>query len=208
MTTTQITGPIAGIHTYAGDCPVCGQPIMAENNRLPHLCDTCHHPLRSSRPNSPWHNVLHCLRLYFDPRGRSTRREFWAFTLSAMALLSIEGLILLILHHNHALADIPVWVWWILPMLLICPFTSVTIRRFHDLGRGPGLYIICLLLALFGCIGIACHSMGIMPEFFTRSVTEWCWAALRADIILFSVILYTSTQHRIYGPNKYGPAPK
>jgi len=82
------TGPIPGVHTYAGDCPICGQSIMAEQRQLPHLCPTCSHPLRSADPNSPWRNVQHALRLYFDPRGRATRREFWAFTLTALLLLA------------------------------------------------------------------------------------------------------------------------
>ena len=207
-TSTPTTGPIAGIHTYAGDCPICGQAIMAENNKLPHLCPTCSHPLRSPNPDSPGQNICHCLRLYFDPRGRSSRREFWAFTLGAMLLLGIEGAILMLCHTNHILPSIPVLVWWILPMLIVCPFSAVTIRRLHDLGRSASQYIICLVLAILGCTGVVLHSMNVQPEFFTSAVAEWCWAALRADIILFCVILYTSTQHRIYGPNKYGPAPK
>lgn len=204
-TDTRLT---PGVHTYAGDCPICGQGIMAEHRRLPHLCPTCNHPLRSTDPNSPWQNVLHCLRLYFDPRGRATRREFWAFTLSALLLLLIEGGILLACYLSGGLGSVPQVIWWILPALLVCPFTTVTIRRLHDLGRGPGMLIICLVLAIVGCMGIALYHSGTMPETFDKTTSDWSWAVLRADIVLFFVLLYTATQHRVYGPNQYGPAPK
>lgn len=205
---TSTTGPIAGVHSYAGDCPVCGQAILAEQRRLPHLCPTCSHPLRSSDPGSPWHNVRHSLSLYFDPRGRATRREFWAFTLSSLILLSIEGGFFLHCYLQGTMSAVPTWAWWVVPSLLVCPFTAVTIRRLHDLNRGPGMLVICLVLALLGSVGIALHGLGVMPEIFTDTLADWAWATLRADIILFCVLLYTATQHRTYGPNQYGPAPK
>ena len=205
---TNTPGLIPGVHTYAGDCPVCGQAIMAEQRRLPHLCPTCSHPLRSLNPGSPWQNVLHCLRLYVDPRGRATRREFWAFTLSSLTLLAVESIAILLCYRNGVLASVPVWVWWIVPALLVCPFAAVTIRRLHDLGRSAGMLVICLVLALLGSVGVALHGLDVMPEIFTDSLADWAWAMLRADIILFFVLLYTATQHRTYGPNQYGPAPK
>jgi uncharacterized membrane protein YhaH (DUF805 family) len=76
------------------------------------------------------------------------------------------------------------------------------------LGKGPGLLITFLVLALGGTAVIALHAEGIMPEHFTKDAADWAWAALRADIIVGSIILYLSTQHRTPGPNKYGPAPK
>ncbi|MBR5895224.1 MAG: DUF805 domain-containing protein [Akkermansia sp.] len=205
---TSTTGPVAGIHTYAGDCPICGQAIMAEQRRLPHLCPTCKHPLRSADPNSPWHNVLHCLKLYFDPRGRSTRREFWAFTISALVLLGIEAGIALACWKNGMLEQASLWPWLILPALLICPFMMVTVRRLHDLGKNATLLIVFLAIIVVSCSLIALHSEQVLPEVITASVADWAWALLRADIILGSIILYLSTQHRLYGPNQYGPAPK
>lgn len=198
------SGPIPGVHTYAGDCPICGQSIMAEQRLLPHRCPTCNHPLRSANPNSPWRNVQHALRLYFDPRGRASRREFWAFTLSALLLLVVESAVLLSCYLNHTLAEVPAWLWWVVPALLVSPFTSVTIRRFHDLGRGPGMLVLCLTLAVLGCAGVCLYEQ----ELLSQEAADWAWAVLRADIILFFIILYTTTQHRAYGPNQYGPAPK
>lgn len=207
-TITTSEGPIAGVHTYAGDCPICGQSIMACNRQLPHNCPTCNHPLRSTNPDSPLHNVLHCLRLYCDPRGRSTRREFWAFTLTALALFVLEGAVILLCNRAGYLSQIPVWTWLLLPALLVCPFGMVTIRRLHDLDKGPGLLIVFLALAILGTLAVVLHADGILPEIFTKDVAAWGWTALRADIIVGSIILYLSTQHRLYGPNKYGPAPK
>lgn len=207
-TTTTTEGPIAGVHTYAGDCPICGQSIMACNRILPHNCPTCNHPLRSTNPDSPLHNVLHCLRLYCDPRGRSSRREFWAFTISALILLLIEGGVMLLCHRAGQLEELPVWVWLLLPAVLLCPFGAVTIRRLHDLDKGPGLLLVFLAVAVIGVGLIALHIEEVQPEIITKDVAAWAWTALRADIIIGSIILYLSTQHRLYGPNKYGPAPK
>ncbi len=200
--------PIAGQHHYAGDCPYCGQAIMSERGKLPLLCPTCNHSLRSAQPDSPLHNIHRCLKLYCDVRGRSSRREFWAFTLAAALLLSIEAILFADCYRDGALATIPLWLWLILPALLLCPLATLTVRRLHDLGKGPGLLITFLALGAAGGAIVAMHSAGYQPELITKNVAAWAWAALRADIIVGSIILYLATQHRLPGPNEYGPAPK
>ncbi len=208
MIETHISAPTAGIHTYAGDCPGCGQSILAEYGKVPHVCSTCGHSLRSEKPDSPLYNIKRCLRLYCDTRGRSSRREFWAFTIAALTLLVGETALFLAFYTHHEWPELPVWVWLILPALLACPFTTLTVRRLHDLGKGPGLMISFLLLALAGTAVIVLHHQGIWPELITENASDWAWAALRADIIVGSIILYLATQHRLPGPNEYGPAPK
>lgn len=200
--------PIAGLHHYAGDCPDCGQGILSENGRLPECCPTCNHSLRSAKPDSPLHNIHRCLKLYCDTRGRSTRREFWAFTLAALLLLAIEATLYAYCYRNGALGDIPAWLWLVLPALLLCPFTTLTVRRLHDLDKGPGLMITFLALGLAGISIIAMHSSHFMPELITDEVSRWARVALQLDIIVGSIILYLGTQHRVPGPNEYGPAPK
>lgn len=210
MSNVDTTGPnlIAGVHRYAGDCPGCGQSILAPERQLPHSCPTCGHSLRSLNPDSPVQNICRSLRLYCDARGRSSRREFWAFTLAAVALLTGEAALFLAFYTHENWPELPTWLWLLLPILLACPFATLTIRRLHDLGKGPGLLITFLVLALIGSFSIALYDLQVLPEIFTRDLSEWGWAALRADIIIGSIILYLSTQHRAYGPNEYGPAPK
>lgn len=200
--------PIAGKHHYAGDCPNCGQGILAENGRLPECCPTCNHSLRSAKPDSPLYNILRSLKLYFDIRGRSTRREFWAFTLLTLLLLAIEAALYAGCYRNGSLSSIPTWLWLVLPALLLCPFSTLTIRRLHDLNKGPGLLIAFLALGLSGLGIIAMHSSNVLPEIITKEVSDWARVALQLAIIVGSIILYLGTQHRMPGPNEYGPAPK
>lgn len=200
--------PIAGKHLYVGDCPDCGQGILAENGKLPECCPTCNHSLRSARPDSPLHNIHRCLKLYCDTRGRSSRREFWAFTLSALVLLAAEAALYAGCYRNGTLSDVPYWLWLVLPTLLLCPLTTLTIRRLHDLGKGPGLLITFLALGMTGICIIAMHSSHCLPELITNEVSTWARVALQVDIIVGSIILYLATQHRLPGPNEYGPAPK
>lgn len=206
--TTSAPSLVAGVHRYMGDCPRCGQSILAANGKLPHRCPTCKHPMRSAYPDSPLHNIHRCLRLFCDVRGRSSRREFWAFMPLVLALLTAEAALFVNCYRDGAMSTVPLWLWLVLPIILACPLITLTIRRLHDLNKGPGLLITFLLLALGGTAVIALHAEGILPEYFTKDAAEWAWAALRADIIVGSIILYLSTEHRTPGPNKYGPAPK
>lgn len=137
-------------------CPRCKSVLTVTSGKLPELCPTCHFILRAERQKAFNHNFWLAFRKTFVWRGRSTRREFWGFTvimggiglLLALALdMVCNGLIAqLIAEYIAPIPALPELLWYILtPMLgaallvwvlaLPLPLLSLTIRRLHDVGH-------------------------------------------------------------------------
>ena len=92
----------------------------------------------------------------FQFKGRATRSEFWWFTLAAFGLFygaewlentayASESYDLILLAGNFVTA---------LGLVLILPFLSVTVRRFHDVGLS-GWWVALIWVGTFVTSGMA-----------------------------------------------------
>jgi uncharacterized membrane protein YhaH (DUF805 family) len=99
-------------------------------------------------------------RRLFDYRGRSTRSEFWLFTLFAV-ILAIVALTLDEVMGTAPAAEDEVGLFGAIVLLLhILPSISVTVRRMHDIDKSGWFLLIGLIpvigiivLLVFACMG-------------------------------------------------------
>ncbi|MCJ7997999.1 DUF805 domain-containing protein [Rhizobium cremeum] len=96
---------------------------------------------------------LTAMRRYFDFAGRSTRSEFWLFTLALMILMVIAIAVDSAIESPGVLAGL-VYVAHVIPSL------SVTARRLHDIDRSGWWVLIgfvplvgSIILLVFACTG-------------------------------------------------------
>lgn len=96
--------------------------------------------------------VASALVQYASLQGRSSRKEFWIFTLFIVLASTVVYLVSLVLPERYG----PI-MQSLLFMALAIPLFSVFVRRMHDIGGSawrallfcvPVLHIICLYWAL------------------------------------------------------------
>lgn len=163
------------------------------------------------------------LRKYAVFTGRSTRQEFWMYTLFSI----IFSIVAQILDKLIGLgSDSPYvhtgWISGLYNLAVFIPALAVTVRRFHDIGKSGWMYarfLIAMMLIIFIGVGYAVYFImqnggmdalqngDINPSVFSGSFV----IALMATFILafglgiwILVLLCRESQPH---PNKWGPNP-
>lgn len=99
-------------------------------------------------------SYIRCLGKYAVFRGRSTRMEFWGYTLVNMILWGIIAYFFI--KYPHGLANNVIMAIAIMYfMLTLIPSIALIFRRWHDLGR-TGLWVLLNIVPLAGYITTLC----------------------------------------------------
>jgi len=161
-------------------------------------------------------NLKTSLRKYFDFKGRATRSEFWIFVIfywlfliaSILIFYSLElyyislgkSLIVTDIYDTQIMKEydenfeIAFAIVILLPVIFfIIPYTSLAVRRLHDIGKS-GYYAIIIFL------------LWMAPDFYFE------YYPVKGDFVLTSLIailvfIYLSKKG-FNKKNKYGPVPK
>lgn len=105
--------------------------------------------------NEQFNHFIRVLRRAFDFQGRSTRSEFWWFTLFQII---ISLVILLILPFLSP----------IFSLLLLIPAIAVSIRRLHDINK-PGWWLLLIFIPLVG--GLVLLIFFVMASY--QAANQW-----------------------------------
>lgn len=99
-------------------------------------------------------SYIKALGKYAVFRGRSTRMEFWGFTIVNMLMWLLW--VYFFIKFPHGLANTVIWTVGIMYFLLtITPSIALIVRRWHDLGR-TGLWTLINLVPIAGYITTLC----------------------------------------------------
>jgi len=82
---------------------------------------------------------------YADGRGRAHRKEYWGFTLGAVALAAIAGGADIAIYGEYAVSEGTAPASVVTLLALIVPSFAVTSRRFHDLGLSGWLAVVAII---------------------------------------------------------------
>ena len=94
-------------------------------------------------PN-PFAEAMPPARLYFDLRGRVSRRQFWLHGVLALVGVALAA------HALLGIARVPSQTAELLVnLLLLWPALAVSVKRWHDRGRS-GWWVLLNLLPLLG----------------------------------------------------------
>lgn len=137
-----------------GECPSCHSKIECDGRELPVCCPHCQYLFRPKQ-DGWWSHALFALRRYAVVRGRSTRKEFWSF--SVLASLGYAFFAILLMVGLGALLDAlgrdedasgPLFflsvaggLYVLYALFLLVPSLCVLVRRLHDMGRS-GLWVL------------------------------------------------------------------
>jgi uncharacterized membrane protein YhaH (DUF805 family) len=152
----------------------------------------------NSAEMTPVQWALRPLRKYAQFSGRAPRREFWWF------LLVFVGSQIIAIALESAL-DLPRsrsgfgLLRLVVALAMLLPFLSVSVRRFHDLGR-TGLWVAGMWFANMVANGIVMGSRSVGA----RS-TMMGFAA--AQLVILGVFVIVCARAGTNGPNEYGPDP-
>ncbi len=98
---------------------------------------------------------LDAMRRYADFSGRSTRSEYWYFSLVVfgLSIVSFIGMI--------ALSETPLGIIFIIVLALVVlihmiPSISVTVRRLHDFDSSGWWYLVSLVLGTIFFVAVGC----------------------------------------------------
>lgn len=82
----------------------------------------------------------YCFKHYADFTGRASRSQYWMFFLFNMIVGYMLGALVLIIQKPEAIIPIALY-----SLATIIPSWAVASRRFHDVGKSFGLYVILAL---------------------------------------------------------------
>ncbi len=138
------------------------------------------------------------LKKYFRLKGRSSRYEYWSFTLVNFCISIFFLVIDTLTGINGMLFSL------LYSLLLIIPTLTLSVRRLHDLNKS-GWYITAL-------IGLNLLS-SLLDNLNTETDNEIIWClhliCLLFTLILFIIVLYWSCQKGNPETNRYGaPLPE
>ena len=137
--------------------------------------------------------ALRPLRRYARYAGRSSRMEYWSYTIATNVL-------------QTALAFLVGPISWILFVVLFIPSVAVLVRRLHDVDRSgwwalPMPVLSFLPLILYGLTGIMFGN-----EDGTKIVIG-IGLTVPAMLALGMTLLVWTCRHGTPGYNRYGPPP-
>lgn len=138
---------------------------------------------------------------YIDFSGRSTRAEFWWWTLFCMLAIMIAALLNDMLglpsSEDGGVLD------GVVSLILLIPTLAVGARRLHDIGRsgwwqlapyGLALAVILLTLVMVGGVGTGGVMLGLM-------------IGAVASIVLIAILIFWWVKPSQPGTNRFGPNP-
>lgn len=96
-------------------------------------------------------NYLNAMQRYFDFKGRSSRSQFWYFTL-VLVVLNVIALILDGAAGNGA-AGQPGPISGLIALIHLIPSLGVTVRRLHDIDKS-GWWVLIGIIPLIGLIAM------------------------------------------------------
>ncbi len=186
-------------------CPNCKQPVVFQA----FSCQHCGRSLRVIRRGNPFRYMAQCFKLYGRFSGRSTRIEYWSFTLitSLFAAALILASILCLNFFSVDINAIHSYLWNFvqgtanindvvtiegpteLVLSFLCPFFFVS-------------GILVLLVTFVPAMAVACrrlHDTGTSGLYLLLNLLPGI-----GQIVLFIMLLRNSSR----GANKYGPATK
>ena len=140
------------------------------------------------------------LRLFWDPRGRSTRTE-----LAMLYLLPIIAMtpIFLLFGRN---VSAPAWLGFALYALYLLPFPASAARRFHDMGRSGWLALpiiaLCGVTLWDGWLGLVHDSLPESDLWHNRPAQHFIYGLV---CLAYAAALMTPPDR---GINRYGPNPR
>jgi len=106
-------------------------------------------------------HFINAFKLYGVFSGRSTREEYWMFTLIYLLIyLTLSGISLLL---GSTVFDV---LFTLLSLAVLIPSLSITARRLHDVGRSGWWQVSPYLGMLFGMIGAVQGSEALMVAGF------------------------------------------
>ena len=82
---------------------------------------------------------IKCFQHYADFKGRARRKEYWMFFLFYALFYMCATIIDIILGSNIGGIGI---TGWIVMLVSLIPTISVSVRRFHDIGKSGWWYLI------------------------------------------------------------------
>lgn len=206
-----------------GPCPKCGKDVTLVEGDVPELCPACGKRLRPA--NTGFASAVYsAFAQYATFRGRSTRAEYWWFT-----LFNFLGSFVLSICSTLTLPDITPetlpHAWQPIGAMLLCysfsfitliPSLSLLVRRLHDIGRS-GRWLL-LPIGLYITLWVSVVPMMLVydnkqvPEAYQGLVVGFALILFLLSIIalivvsiLFLTWLLTDSQT---GSNKYGPSAK
>lgn len=154
--------------------------------------------------------ILSGFRKYAIFEGRSSRSEFWWFTLFlAIAEFlgqnvgqnwtNVDGNSFRI-HFGLNFGLGPEFSWWTNLFTALCfiPFCALFARRLHDIG----IHASRLLLFPFGLLALAMLILKLSPTADTQKFVLFI-----ALLLFFGTFLFATLKQSQPGPNKYGPNP-
>ena len=147
--------------------------------------------------------------------GRTRRKDFWWPVLINMICLLliaiIASLILVPLQHGKIIYDI---VFYIVYLIFTVPMFTISVRRFHDIGKGKTIPIIYLVLTILSPIYQMASDYGWFSLFvYLNTVAVMIFAicliifAIGSVVISIMALVYC-VQDSEKGTNQYGPNPK
>ncbi|HBY82564.1 DUF805 domain-containing protein [Staphylococcus sp.] len=147
--------------------------------------------------------------------GRTRRKDFWWPVLINMICLLliaiIESLILVPLQHGKIIYDT---VFYIVYLIFTVPMFTISVRRFHDIGKGKTIPVIYLVLTLLNPINQMANDYGWFSQLehlnivviFVLSIMAIIFAI--GSIVISIMALVYCVQDSEKGTNQYGPNPK
>ncbi len=130
-----------------GNCPCCGAEQVGF--QLPSACSSCGAP-QAPKDSSMWSFFCLALRRLFCFKGRSQRKEYWAYVLFSCLFILLSDVLIIVGMFGH----------WIQMGTLLIVYNSLVglliypllVRRLHDIGLSGRWIIIPFVLSLISCI--------------------------------------------------------
>lgn len=139
-------------------------------------------------------------KTYFSLKGRASRLAFWRFFL--LQSLAAAGIMV----TTSFATIIGGWLGAV-PALLIVPLAAaafcISVRRFHDRGRG----MIWALVFTIGPFTLSAPLRLLSPEASTKAILAASLAALAGGLLALWSWIELGVLPGQKGPNRFGPDP-
>ncbi|MDX8382361.1 MAG: DUF805 domain-containing protein [Ghiorsea sp.] len=131
-------------------------------------------------------HFIHAFKLYGVFSGRSTREEYWMFTLIYLVVYVALSAVAFAFESEMFNA-----ILGILSLGVVVPSLSITSRRLHDMGRSGWWQASPYIGAIFSFIGIAQTSTILMTSGLILMVVLF--------VILLVFLVKASEEDNVYG---------